>query len=147
MNVALVVTIAILAVGCTASRGTSVPNDVTYEVESVTEQAVSAVEETATSFEVDPASARYVWERAEFFYRHYLGLNEQLKFTENSKVLAGADKLGFMWRVTGGTGTATGTFAVSCDGGNGNDRLAELNARNLARFLNTGTLEVDLLPR
>lgn len=138
----------IFSAGC-SSAGRVLPPDATYEFESVTEQAIADVDSAQTTFDVDPETARYVWERAEFFYRHYLGLNEKIKYTADSKVLGGSDKHGYQWNVTGGTASQTGTFSVACEArANGaSAKVAELNAKNLARFLNTGTLEVDLLPR
>ncbi len=149
MEARTVVLVSLLALaGCTSPARYALSPDATYEFETVTEQAVSAVDSASTKFNVDPATARYVWERAEFFYRHYLGLSEKIAFTSNSKVLGGSDKHGYQWNVTGGIAEETGNFVVGCEarGNAASSKLAELNAKNLARFLNTGTLEVDLLP-
>ncbi len=130
------------------SRVEPLPADA-YEFESVTEQAVNAVADSDTRFMVDPADSRYVWDRAEFFFRHYLGVREVPSFSQAGKALTATDKAGYRWKVLGDAEGATGTFAVECiqSAANTDSSHAKLNAKNLARFLSTGTLEVDLLPK
>lgn len=131
---------------------------VAYEFEHIgpKQQAIEAVNATPTQFVVEFPNDPTSWERAFIFFNKYTerqSIYESDKPVWNSKISndnAPADS--FYYEVTRRLESNGFRYNISCttnpkhmnSGINSQDQ-AQLNARNLARFIRDGTLEVSLL--
>lgn len=132
--------------------------EIAYEVEaSVQDQAFGEVQGTATTFHVTPRDDRYAWERTKLFFETYLkddadqkAKTYNLESSDTSWVVnntgIGKGRYDYIIRKTQ---TSDGfDYSVLCNPRTGADAAsAVVNARNLARFIDTGNLEVALIVR
>jgi len=127
---------------------------VDYEIEaSVQDQAFEEVRKQPTSFVVTSGEDVHAWERANFFFNRYLkqeGQKGVMKAVHNGNAVVLTSKALQVGRFdfeVRKTDTYNGIHydvrCVSRKAGNGDS--ANINARNLARFIQTGNLEVSLL--
>ena len=115
------------------------------------DQALEEILKTPTQFVQNYPNAQYAWDRAQMFFKDH---------TSRSKFVAGpGGEIGisnrnstsdpFIYDVTRRDVPTGAQFTLRCmpRTGNANDRNAELNCKNLARFIRDGTLESGLLVR
>jgi hypothetical protein len=129
---------------------------VTLEVaKTVDDQARELVANTQTYFQMNLDDAPAAWDRAKLFLEKYLS-------ADGSRAGVVTKIVGARWGLSNGS-SSTGSyvyevwredvqdgykFKVSCKPKQGaSAQLAELNARNLARFIQDGRLELSLLAR
>jgi len=129
------------------------------EIETAQEQALKEVMSSPTSFVVSYPEAPYSWERAKLFFELYTtrydesyslrpqdgaGLREEVLLSNS---LAREDN--YYYQVKKTSERSGLAYVVSCRPRRepGDLLYAERNARNLARFIRQGQLEVSLLKR
>jgi hypothetical protein len=122
------------------------------EVETVEAQAASAVASTPLEFLVPLEEADGAWGRARLFFSQYVSGDEVVtEVSGRTSEISTATENGerFRYKVRR-TITPNGyRFVVECAQPKGDepDFPAQQNARNLARFIREGTLELTLLAR
>lgn len=118
------------------------------EVETVEEQANAAVDAAPTTFSVtSEAQNTLYWARASLFFKQYTdAFKVQKDFVRSSP----GDKSSYVYEVSRVNTPEATKYTVKCaPGGGGNtstDVLAR-NAKNLARFILEGNLELSLMAR
>lgn len=132
-------------------------SDLSAVVESsVQEQALDSLMQTPTSFPIEYRADRHAWERARVFFDKYLSPPDQknqavvTKVRKETWILTNRDlrPSHFIYEVKRVDGRKGYTYSVSCEPvGNSASQDAQMNARNLARFIRDGSLEVSLLRR
>ena len=127
--------------GC--SLGSSGP-----EIEKIPSQQVllESLDGVPTTFHLDREASREAWTRALYFMNHYtVGVPEE---KTNALVSSSGDENRFRYVINKMNKKDGVTFQVLCTVKE-NEPLtqgaADQNARNVARFLREGTLEVNLL--
>lgn len=119
------------------------------EVETIEEQALNAVQASPVDFTVDFSKNSEVWERSKLFFLQYTKgaakgevRNSGIYLTnENSR-----DR--FLYTITQSPGSNGMSYSVKCaERGRGDTDDAAINARNAARFIRDGKLELKLLRR
>ena len=121
--------------------------------QTVDDQARSAVLEAPTSFVVSFDDERLAWERARFFFEHYVrkgaaGAPVVSRVVGTRWSLTNGDEGPFIYEVSKVSVSQGFRYTVKCapQGGRPNSASA-LNAGNLARFIREGKLELSLLPK
>lgn len=137
----LAVLIIPLAGGCSNSSRT-------YEVEKVIgveEQARDEVENAPLAFQVSHEEEQDSWERAQFFFANY----SESKFTEGKNYLSTlpGQTVRFTYRVSKATVSGGKLITVECRDNGAVTTDSTFNAKNLARFIKEGTLEMSLMRR
>lgn len=128
-----------------------------YELEVVTveELAAQAVNESPTDFVVSGSDESVAWERSHLFFSTYTSGVEEQEFDYPkpgiSLVSRSRDKDKYIYEIEH-TATASGyRYVVSCSRNSskkgGSDFQARRNAKNVARFIRDGNLELTLLDR
>jgi hypothetical protein len=118
------------------------------EVETMEDQANSAVNASPTSFSVKSAAEdNLYWARASLFFKQYTDSFHVNKDTVKS---VPGQKSRFIYEVSRVNEPLATKYTVKCVSGGGintsTDVLAR-NAKNLARFIREGNLELSLLER
>ncbi|MCO6429530.1 MAG: hypothetical protein J5J00_01625 [Deltaproteobacteria bacterium] len=143
--------------GCTAGtngqRGSRASAKI-VGIETVSQQALNEVLATPTQFTVPAPEAADAWARARLFFMQYLGVSN---ISEAESVLSPKQSLlsnegrkdsRFAYQVMRETLKSGETrFLVTClpSAAGTSAQNAERNARNLARFIREGTLELSFL--
>lgn len=137
--------------GCSALNAPESPR-YTLEVETVEDQALSAVMSSSLEFTVELAAADDAWARARLFLSQYAASSAVPRaIAPRVSVLSSADSKAepYLYKVTRAASPNGYHFRVGCEprAADGSAAKAEQNARNLARFIREGTLELSLLNR
>ncbi len=127
---------------------------VSYERISPQEQIQEEIANAPTSFEVAFAEDHSAWERAGWFFQKYTASTDVKteRYQDSGSgsevwLLTNADSGKDLYRYTvkktpSGSGLA---YTVFCRTEAGTREKCDQNARNLARFIKSGTLEVSML--
>lgn len=126
-----------------------------WDVELVTieDQAIQDVEGAVTKFELDFSDNTPARERLAIFYDFYLkeqaGTEKDLIDLRDTQVVYYRTE-NYLYRVKIRDHGGSFTYDVACQGNRGTKRVrdylaAQRNAKNLARFIKDGSLEVSLL--
>lgn len=137
---------AILASSCTPAQ----PPKPAYEIEVVTVEDLinEEIAEASTDFVLPFSEDEIAWTRAKIFFERYLAQNQPAAFSEhrNKVTNRGAADQRFVYAVTREPAKEGMRYTVKCDPAQATDiSYAERNAKNLARFIAEGTLELTLL--
>ena len=129
---------------------TRIPTE-NVQVVSVEDQALAAVDEVPLAFTVSYENEAAAWQRAITFFKLYLKEEGSAPFSLHDDLIFNQASPGvrYAYRVEHRAGPQGFAFNVACQpAGAGADAIhAEQNARNLARFVRDGTLELSLLSR
>ncbi|MFM1847954.1 MAG: hypothetical protein RL417_1428 [Pseudomonadota bacterium] len=150
----LVVALTVFSGGCTFLAEESTPPQPAFEVEieTVEAQALRAVEESAVEFTVPLREADEAAARGRLFFREYTG-TEPTSTAESPRSVILSSPVeplaGYRYTVRQSRSPEGYRFKVEClpVAPAGTTELAERNARNVARFIREGTLELSLLAR
>ena len=145
--------LATVAAGCAAvsssERPGIRPEDV--EVVSVKDQALQEIEQAPLDFDMPYAADLPAWQRAISFFKMYLKEQGRAPFSETETVIENqaGEGVRYVYRVVRTPAAGAMHYRVSCGpAGPGSTPLqADTNARNLARFIRDGTLELSWLYR
>jgi hypothetical protein len=129
------------------TRTTDIPQKPGYEVEVVTAKDLAKQEVMAatTAFELDAAKDGEAWSRAQIFIKAYR--NEPLADGSAfaTKLTSSNPKSEFTYNISKNRVGQVYAYDVTCTSNKQpNSEVAELNAKNLARFITTGTFEQSL---
>lgn len=138
--------LAMAALGaCSGSTGPA-PARYEVEVQTVEEQALEEVLAAPTDFTVASVEADAAWARAALFFDRYTSTGGVFTSTREAEVLASrGGPASYRYEVVRAPAGAAYRFQVRCSPRGGAPSLAERNARNLARFIRDGNLELSLL--
>lgn len=132
----------------TLSSAESKPSLVEYL--SVDDIARKEIEASPLKFSIDLSESRNAWERAQLFLNSYAGGHKEL-LTANSSRLVGNSAQGCTYEVQRHFMKDSYLFEVRCLKPSAEQTSglsyasADLNARNFARFIRDGMLEVSLI--
>lgn len=113
------------------------------------EQAIEDISKMPTQFVQGYPAAQYAWDRAQIFFKNHTsqsrfsaGSGSEIRISNRASL-----QDPYIFEVSRKDGPTGAQFAVRClpRSGNANDPMAELNCKNLARFVRDGTLETSLL--
>ena len=146
----LVLSAVVGAAGCGIWRP---DGGVEFDPAAAGEQLLRDVMDAPTSFLVPAADDFYAWERALYFIGRYTsgieirsgkGPDAPVSLTNKA---AGGDR--YSYQVTKSAGASGMAYIVECRprAPGAAPAMAERNARNLARFIRDGTIELSLLDR
>ncbi|MBN8550806.1 MAG: hypothetical protein J0M12_15940 [Deltaproteobacteria bacterium] len=149
----LLALVLIVAAGCS-----SMGKKPQYELEVVTveEQAAQAVNESPTDFIVQVPDETIAWERSQLFFSTYTSGAVQQEFDYPrpgvALVTKSREKDKYIYEIEhSATKDGAYRYVVSCSRNTskhgGSDYAAQRNARNVARFIRDGNLELSLLDR
>ncbi|RMG43092.1 MAG: hypothetical protein D6719_04460 [Candidatus Dadabacteria bacterium] len=142
--------VCLVLAGC----GTKKPDSPRYEVEILTpaEAVLEEVMSTPTEFIVDYDNDPTAWDRIPYFFTRYLGVKMPVvEYLGNNsyRIRAPSGSTKYSYNILK-TPESTGfRYRVECipNQSSAKSSLADRNARNLARFIRDGTLELSLLDR
>ncbi len=142
----------VLLAGCAPTTSRPKPEIVTprYEVELETmeDQANSAINAAPTTFSViSEAENTLYWARASLFFKQY---TDTFKVRKDSVRSVPGEKTRFIYEVTRVNKPDATSYTVKCAPGGGVNTSTDVlsrNAKNLARFIREGNLELSLLER
>lgn len=149
----LVILLISLILGCSSSsskksgtwsRSFTTPEG--YEVIGQDQQAIDIIQRSPTSFPVSPEDNGKTWARARYFFAQQLGVEPKSTITDLTSPSEG--KGNFLYRISRKPSSRGVQYTVVCvpkDRSGGFDERAQLNAKNVARFLREGTLEGSFL--
>ncbi len=139
---------------CSSEKAGRVPPKLDFEVVSPQEQAIQVIDLTPQSFVVPFSVEALSWERARLFFAKYTKdplITELDKSGENLELRAPTAELGYSFSVTRMLEQGGYRYKVYClpnlSKPEATSLLATRNAKNLARFIKDGELEVSLLTR
>jgi hypothetical protein len=135
---------------CSTSPGYEVVERVTVD-----QQALEEVLKTPLNFSVDRAKADQAWDRARMFFEFFIaqGNAKPEELYEARPAWISNERIPdqkYSYRIARQESSAQVSFLVKCIArpmAGGTPEKAEQNARNLARFMQYGYLEVSLLDR
>ena len=157
-NLLKLLAVTVVVGGCATQdklSGSILPDSAkgSYRVEeSIEDAALKEIQATPTRFSVSYGDDRYSWERAQLFFGKYIthGKPPLTKIVGKNWTLSNATTQQGKYNFTVQKIEASKNYeyVVGCTARVGGDtRTAELNARNFARFIRDGKLEVSLLDR
>ena len=128
---------------------------ISVEVITVEQQAREEVAGTTTKFEIPWSEDDAAWERARLFLTNYGGGIVEASVGQRNIIGSLGDEASvFDYQIVRTRGKNGSNYEVTCESrgnvaatGPGDLSAAELNARNVARFIRTGTLELSMLAR
>jgi len=141
---------------CSSSVKPRTPHTLQYELVSPQEQSLEALRAAELRFNVDMGEDQAAWTRANYFfdkYAHSKSVSEELAPVWKTRISsAGGGGAKYLYKVEKILAKEGFNYSVSCNinpSGKppGSPGAADLNARNLARFIREGRLELDLLER
>lgn len=140
------------ALGCAARPAPPPQPRYEVQVETVEDQALAAVEATAPDFVVPLSESEDAWARAHLFITQYAaGDGVARDAGPSGMVLSNESNTAerFTYRIERRFEPRGYRFSVTCAprATSGSRAAADINARNAARFIREGTLEVSLLTR
>ena len=119
------------------------------QVETVEDQAFRAVRSTGTIIEVPYGEQSYAWERAKYFLKRYTTEDFSYTATNAAEVIRSSTATNnrFIYQIERKEVPKGYRFSVYCipNASGITSQTADQNARNVSRFIETGTLEVSLL--
>lgn len=153
MKIAIFAAFLLIAAACAPA-----PTQPKYEIEVITieEQAAQAVNESATDFVVPESEQSITWERSKLFFSTYTSGMEEQEFDYPrpgvSMVTHPRDKDKYIYEIEYSQAKNNDgyRYVVSCSRNSrkgGSDYSAHRNAKNVARFVREGNLELSLLDR
>jgi hypothetical protein len=124
-----------------------------YEVEVLTieQQALDAVEQTPTDFTLNYQEDDVAWERAHLFFKTYTNgsVEDPVDYPSPGSMLRSkshsAEK--FAYQIDHIMKDGGYRYVVRCSSAKGSRESAERNAKNVARFIREGNLELSFLER
>lgn len=122
-----------------------------YEVVSIEEQALEAISATPMEFEIAFEDDEAAWDRSQLFFNNYTSgaIVQDFDYPAPGQILrsrpGSQDK--YIYEVERSQLPQGYRYVVSCQRRQGFAYLSERNARNLARFIRDGHLELGLLDR
>lgn len=135
--------------GCSTLESAGlVSKPVTYEAISSQEEALQEIQASPTNFEVTIEENEAAWERARFFLQQYAGKGKiQSERAADRDVMTKAGSAGFRYQVARRFNGGKVNFQVFCTPKDPKRSTAQalLNAKNVARFVRSGELEVSQL--
>lgn len=153
LRIVLTLVVCLLVTGCGASiSGSSGLGNKSVQVVTSEEMAKEAIYASPLKFVVPPEEVRTSWERATFFSRHFLNSEPKIELrggSEGGSIVLNTNSQNFGYTVVRQESVNGGVYEVAClpTTPQVDATAAEQNARNLARFLKEGKLEVTLLQR
>ena len=149
---ACVVSAVILLVGCAPTSTQPKREIITprYEVEKepIEDQANSAINAAPTTFSViSEAENTLYWDRASLFFKQY---TDTFKVKKDLVRSVPGEKTRFVYEVSRVNKPDATSYTVKCAPGGGVNTSTDVllrNAKNLARFIREGNLELSLLER
>ena len=135
---------------CSTGPGYEVVDRITVD-----EQALEEVLKTPLNFSVDRAKADQAWDRARMFFEFFIAKGNETpeELYEARPAWISNERIPdqkYSYRIARQESSGQVSFLVKCMArpmGGGTAEKAEQNARNLARFMQYGYLEVSLLDR
>ncbi len=123
-----------------------------YEVVSIEEQALQAVEQMPTEFQVRLEDDESVWDRSHLFFRIYTNagaFEENFDYPNPGTTLRSKDGVQDAYRYEIERRLSAGgyRYLVQCLPSRPSALFCERNAKNVARFLRDGHLELSLFDR
>ncbi|MBX7144965.1 MAG: hypothetical protein K1X79_10975 [Oligoflexia bacterium] len=148
------VVLCILVGGCSSATPASPkPPGLEFEIVSPEEQVAQSLAETPKHFIVEYTEAQHAAERVEYFFQNYTSGFKQIQDQGPSAATIITNRAeasgGYQYTVER-TVTAQGfQYIVNCEasGPGAQPAAADRNARNLARFIREGQLEISLISR
>lgn len=127
----------------------SMRQSVTFDSISPQEDTLQQIQATPTRFSLPIEENQAAWERARFFLERYAGKGKiQSEKSSDRDVLTKVSAAGFRYQFVRHFDRGEAHFQVFCTPSKGSKRTAGdalLNAKNVARFLKDGELEVSQL--
>jgi hypothetical protein len=131
------------------TSGTNQPlQPIAIEAVSSEEESLLQIQSSPTRFFVDVENNAAAWERAHFFLVQYAGPGRvELQSSSDREQLSKVSKTGFRYQITRNFENGGAQYQVFCSpkqaGVANNDAL--MNAKNLARFVREGELDLGLI--
>lgn len=145
LRVSRAILLLILGVGCSIPRPDAVPPEFIVGSVSMASVVREEIEQQRTSFVLNPKDDLEAWVRARYFFQTYVGGHPIISDYEFFSDVSAGDPLVF--QVLRRKTTQGAVYDVSCSAVEESQlQMAQLNAKNLARFLENGMLAVELLP-
>jgi len=132
--------VVVFIIGCSSSHVELV------EVVSQEEQTIAELNQTPTTFDLEVDDDYAVWGRVRLFFRQYLP-DETLSTDEDQYITNIGSSGKYIYQIRRTFVGSKSHYVVRCISNNGDPQLAERNAKNLARFMRSGTLELNLLAK
>lgn len=141
-----------LTLSACGSQAPQVQPQLEFEVISPEEQVAQSLAETPKSFVVQYSEAQHTEERLAYFFRNYTAGAQETDEQGPSSATVITNKIdsntNFLYTIERTVNASGYQYIVHCEGlSNEFQPAADRNARNLARFLREGQLEVSLLTR
>lgn len=135
----------LLGLGCSVPRPDAIPPELIVGSVSMESVVREEIEHQQTSFVANPKEDLEAWVRARYFFQTYVGGHPIISDYEFFSDVSSGDPLVF--QVLRRKTNQGAVYDVSCSAVEESQlRTAQLNAKNLARFLENGMLAVELLP-
>jgi hypothetical protein len=139
----------LFSVSCSAGTSSSF-NSGKFEFETISsaEEARLEIQSAPTAFSLDPEQNESAWERAYFYLNQYAGEGKVVHESASDRdILTKSTAHGFRYQISRQYQGGGVNFQVLCTPiqGRGNPTDALLNAKNLARFIRTGELEMSIV--
>ena len=141
---ALILTVLGLS-SCSANSN----SDLQMEVISQKEQTLAEIDQTPTTFQLSLEKDFAAWQRAGLFFRQYIP-DAQLSINTAKLISNRGSNSKYIYEVRRRISpNGDSTYSVDCYRNHPSATLeaAERNAKNLARFISSGVLELTLLER
>jgi len=147
-------TICVVLSLCACTESTSPSPKVEFEIEGPEEQAAQVIDSTLTEFRIPFDKDALAWERTRLFFSKYTAkplISELDKRGDNLEIASQLPKENYFFKVKHELDGNQFKYLVSCvpnpAQGAADTLAANRNAKNLARFIQDGQLEVGFLAR